>query len=64
MWGGNEKLDKNEKFLKNYIMNKGWIDNEDVSYDSNAESEDASQEDKNDRFEETFNFRYQEDGAD
>jgi len=42
MWGGNEKLDKNEKFLKNYIMNKGWIDNEDVSYDSNAESEDAS----------------------
>ncbi|RUS21277.1 hypothetical protein BC937DRAFT_93135, partial [Endogone sp. FLAS-F59071] len=66
----NPKVDKEEAFLIEYILNRGWIDKsvghnptyndivDDVEPDEDEEAIEAA-----DRFESRYNFRYEEEGA-
>jgi len=68
-WNSN-KLDKGEKFLRDYILNKGYIDDDDKNYvptydevvhDSDEGlSEDEENVKKQEEFEVKFNFRSEE----
>lgn len=67
----NKNLDEGERFLKNYILNRQYIDKDDSvpTYDEivNDEDEDFSEEEelltKQDTFERKYNFRYEEPDA-
>ncbi|CAM6105228.1 unnamed protein product [Calypogeia fissa] len=69
-FGKDDDLDDNDRFLKEYLLNKGWIDADQKeptypTYHDDAEdiSEDEEALDKQDQFEKDYNFRFQ-DGAD
>ena len=32
LWGDDSKLDHTDKFLRKYILSKGWIDREDIEH--------------------------------
>eukprot|EP00743_Colponemidia_sp_Colp-15_P004565 GILK01004922.1.p1 GENE.GILK01004922.1~~GILK01004922.1.p1 ORF type:complete len:688 (+),score=179.51 GILK01004922.1:61-2124(+) len=64
-------LDDNEKFLRDYILNKGWVDRNDPTRDGFEEdgeevddSEDETHLEATDEFEASYNFRFQEEGGD
>ncbi|KAJ3175536.1 hypothetical protein HK101_010641, partial [Irineochytrium annulatum] len=64
-----EDVDPNEKFLMEYILNKGWVEKEDKklpSYDEIVREEhiDEEKDDEMDAFEKTYNFRFEEEGGD
>ncbi|XP_045158400.2 protein KRI1 homolog [Mercenaria mercenaria] len=68
----NKNLDAGEKFLKNYILNRQYIDKDEESmptYDEivNEEDEDFSEDEelltKQDTFERKYNFRFEEPDA-
>lgn len=37
MWGNTEELDDKEKFLRKFILTKGWIDRDDYNDAINSE---------------------------
>lgn len=63
-------LDNSEKFLRDFILNKGWMDkdaqNKDVvpSYDEVIGEDNEEDLEEHERFERKFNFRYEEPNAD
>ncbi|KAI9289760.1 KRI1-like family C-terminal-domain-containing protein [Umbelopsis sp. AD052] len=67
----NPNVDKDEAFLIDYVLNRGWVDkdaNKVPSYNEVVDEEagsDADEEylDKVDRFESAYNFRFEEEGG-
>ncbi|EAR96396.3 KRI1 family carboxy-terminal protein (macronuclear) [Tetrahymena thermophila SB210] len=62
-WGDASKLDDTDKFLRKYILTKGWVDRDDMGLDEEFEDKDLEEDDEADRFEAKYNFRYEEPGA-
>jgi len=64
------ELDNSEKFLRDFILNKGWMDkdaiNKDVvpSYDEVIGEDNEEDLEEHEQFERKFNFRYEEPNAD
>nr|XP_022902585.1 protein KRI1 homolog [Onthophagus taurus] len=64
------KLDKNEKFLRDYILNKRFLETDDKNYIPSYEeiihdsdeglSEDEKEVDRQDEFEHKYNYRFEE----
>ena len=66
-WGDENRLDDTDKFLKKYILGKGWVDpdeNEELVVDPKVDEEDEQRDEEMEDFEEKYNFRYEEQGAD
>ncbi|KAL1916494.1 uncharacterized protein VTP21DRAFT_5685 [Calcarisporiella thermophila] len=66
----NSQIDEDEKFLMDYILNRGWIDKSAKRVPSYQEivgehhdTEDEEQLEEADRFESQYNFRFEEQGA-
>ncbi|ORX59286.1 Krr1-domain-containing protein [Piromyces finnis] len=63
----NPNVDKNEAFLMDYILNRGWIEKDKkknpFSLDTEEISDDEEEVDKADRFESQYNFRFEEEGG-
>jgi len=63
----NPNVDKNEAFLMDYILNRGWIekDKKKNPFSINTEelSDDEEEVEKADRFESQYNFRFEEEGG-
>eukprot|EP00242_Pyramimonas_sp_CCMP2087_P012907 CAMPEP_0198207276 /NCGR_PEP_ID=MMETSP1445-20131203/10749_1 /TAXON_ID=36898 /ORGANISM="Pyramimonas sp., Strain CCMP2087" /LENGTH=446 /DNA_ID=CAMNT_0043880255 /DNA_START=65 /DNA_END=1402 /DNA_ORIENTATION=- len=63
------QLNQNEKFLRNYILNQGWLDKDDpqaveVAPPLSGDEEDEEEIDKQEDFEAKYNFRFEEPGSD
>jgi len=62
----NDSLNEEDKFLRNYIVHKGWVDKEQErapTYEelvTDADVDDEEILDEQDRFEHVYNFRYEE----
>eukprot|EP00124_Ichthyophonus_hoferi_P004343 Ihof_evm2s467 gene=Ihof_evmTU2s467 len=66
-------LGNNEKFLRDYVLTKGWMEKDDDDYTPNKaksksnvivdDDEDADVVDAADDFERKYNFRYEEEGG-
>lgn len=63
----NPNVDKNEAFLMDYILNRGWIEKDKkknaFSLDNGELSDDEEEIEKADRFESQYNFRFEEEGG-
>ncbi|KAH7315233.1 hypothetical protein KP509_21G041100 [Ceratopteris richardii] len=64
-FGKDEKLDEDEKFLKEYLLNKSWIDADTDRIPSYEEIvgdalKDEEELERQDRFEAEYNFRFEE----
>ncbi|OUM60558.1 hypothetical protein PIROE2DRAFT_63079 [Piromyces sp. E2] len=63
----NPNVDKNEAFLMDYILNRGWIEKDKkknpFSLDTEELSDDEEEVEKADRFESQYNFRFEEEGG-
>ncbi|CAO3668362.1 unnamed protein product [Umbelopsis vinacea] len=67
----NPNVDKEEAFLIDYVLNRGWVDKDatkvpsyqDVVGEEVDSDEDEEYLDKVDRFESAYNFRFEEDGG-
>lgn len=59
-WGKESDLDDKDKFLRKFILTKGWVDRDDIE-DNLEDSEEY--EEKADKYEEKYNFRYEEPGG-
>lgn len=65
---GNSENPEGEEFLMNYVLNRGWIDKDAdrvPSYDQIVDSDEefADWEDRAEKFETTYNFRFEQPGA-
>lgn len=64
-WGDDKKLDKNDKFLRNYILLEGWKDKGKMSQMDKNRQEQIDEEDENreqeiEEYEYAYNLRYEE----
>uniref|UniRef100_A0A1D1Z208 RING-type E3 ubiquitin transferase n=1 Tax=Anthurium amnicola TaxID=1678845 RepID=A0A1D1Z208_9ARAE len=63
-FGADANLDENEMFLKNFFLNKMWVDNDKDQKAWNEEilavSEEEDELDEQDKYEAVYNFRYEE----
>ena len=66
IWGDDKKLSKDERFLRNYILSEGWLDENTTGLNKNLlliDKEDEENEDRFDEFENKYNHRFEEDGG-
>ncbi|OVA17669.1 KRR1 interacting protein 1 [Macleaya cordata] len=67
-FGRDENLDEKEKFLKNFFVNKMWVDKDKGKKPFNDDlyviSEDEEEVEKQEKYEAEFNFRYEEGAGD
>lgn len=66
-FGKDDDLDENDRFLKNYLMNKGWIERENTGFDYGdvvGVSEDEEELEEQERYEAEYNFRFEEGAGD
>ena len=56
---------KSGNFLEDFLASKAWVEPEEtlMTYDEVIDQEDEEREDEMDQFEATYNFRYEEEGA-
>ncbi|KAL2645524.1 hypothetical protein R1flu_013111 [Riccia fluitans] len=64
-FGRDNDLDENDRFLKEYLLNKGWIDDDQKQsnfprIDQELLSEDEEALDKQDQYEADYNFRFEQ----
>jgi len=68
-YGGDDKLDASERFLRNYILNEGWKDKSQMgaSFEDpklkKIDKEDEERLDDMDAYETAYNFRFEEPNA-
>ena len=63
-WGNEENLDETDKFLRKYILTKGWVDRDDYNnINQTVDKEDEERDIEIEDFEEKYNFRYEEEGG-
>eukprot|EP00898_Chlorokybus_atmophyticus_P008248 jgi/Chlat1/8424/Chrsp80S07838 len=65
-FGHDGDLDEDERFLKGYLLNRGWVDESRdrvPTYDEIVEDEDEEAVERAERFEATYNFRFEEPGG-
>ncbi|XP_036355085.1 protein KRI1 homolog [Octopus sinensis] len=58
-----EKISENDKFLRDYLLNRKYLvdeDDNDTEYKLNSSDSDSAEEDKQDEFEKNYNFRFEE----
>jgi protein KRI1 len=63
---GDEKVDKNEKFLRNYILSQAWLENNENVISKRLLIHDREDEEKDeifDEYEAKYNFRFEEEGG-
>ena len=66
IWGDDKNLDKNEKFLRNYILSEAWLENEEHKINKKLVLVDREDEDKDEQFDEyefKYNHRFEEEGG-
>ena len=69
IWGDDNKLSSEDKFLRNYILTEGWIEkdkNKSTLLSKNLlliDKEDEENEDRFDKFEKEKNFRFEEENG-
>ncbi len=66
IWGDDKKLDKNERFLRNYILSEAWLENEENKVHKKLLLIDKEDEEKDEAFDEyefTYNHRFEEEGG-
>lgn len=67
-WGDDEKLDSTDKFLRNYILTQGWKTGDHTFEEMNqqdpklekADKEDEERGEEMEKFENAYNFRFEE----
>jgi protein KRI1 len=67
-WGeeSNKKLDKDERFLRNYILSQAWLENNENLVSKRLlliDREDDAKDEVFEEFEAKYNFRYEEEGG-
>ena len=65
-FGKDKKQTESERFLRKYLMNQGWRDDEgddDEEEDGDFEEEDEEEFERAEDFEHAYNFRYEEPGG-
>lgn len=64
LFGPDDQLDENNRFLKTYILNKGWVDGkeegEDEEEDEEVDAEDEEAVEAAEQFEMRYNFRFED----
>lgn len=65
-FGEDDKLEENDMFLKKFFLDKLWIDKEKEKkpVDLHVLSEDEEEVDKQEKYEASYNFRFEEDAGD
>ncbi|KAF4724172.1 KRRI-Interacting protein 1, partial [Perkinsus olseni] len=58
---GENKLDDDDAFLRDYIMNKGWLEKESMQPNERDSDDSDNELDREDDFEREYNFRFEED---
>lgn len=63
-WGAEENLNSDDKFLRDYLLRKRWVDKDNEGFNmGQVDAEDDLFEDKVDEFEHKHNFRFEEEGG-
>lgn len=66
LWGDDKNLDKNEKFLRNYILSEAWMEQNELKINKKLliiDQEDEEKDEKFDEYEAKLNFRFCEEGG-
>lgn len=66
IWGDETNLDKNEKFLRNYILSEAWLENDENRINKHLlliDKEDEEKDDEFDEYEFKYNHRFEEEGG-
>ncbi|CAJ1372499.1 unnamed protein product [Effrenium voratum] len=65
-WRADEDLDENERFLRDYLMNRQWLETDSLQtgakkevFDEESSAEDADHLEEADEFEKDYNFRFE-----
>mmetsp|Transcript_383 Transcript_383/g.354 ORF Transcript_383/g.354 Transcript_383/m.354 type:complete len:110 (-) Transcript_383:768-1097(-) len=57
-------MDETDKFLKKFILTKGWMDKDDMdNHFDDADEEDERRDEEMEEYEEKYNFRFEEPGG-
>lgn len=66
IWGEEKIQDKNERFLRNYILSEAWLDNDENRINKKLlliDKEDEEKDELYDNFEHAYNHRFEEEGG-
>jgi protein KRI1 len=66
IWGDDKNLDKNERFLRNYILSEAWLENEENKIHKHLlliDKEDEEKDEVFDEYEFKYNHRFEEEGG-